>query len=151
MSFTAVTPTDFQTDRADLNAALDILFDNFMAYVPGIVRKHWSELPASLTGEGPFVYLGDIRENISHDMQTRGTYFLGEIGYVDVLVDSQETNDRINVFADYMREWFTVNARIMPRGILQQTGLTEGELSQGVLRFANPRIQYQFWVGEGRA
>lgn len=151
MTFTAVTPTNFQTDRADLNTCLGLLIADFMTVVPNAVRKHWSELPASLTGEGPFVYVGDITETIVHDLQTRGTMFTGDIGYVDVLADPQQTNDRVAVFADYIREWFTVNARIMPRGILAQTGFREGEISQGTLRFTDARVSYFFQVMEGRA
>ena len=150
MTITAVAPTQTQTDRQDLNDLLAAIVNAFTSAHPSVVRKYWSEVPASLTGEGPLVYQGEISETIEHDSGTRRTLFRGTIGYVDVLADPQETNARINAWADFMRDWFTANVRTLVRGVLAQTGFTEGELSQGALQFANPTLAFTFTVQEGR-
>jgi hypothetical protein len=147
---TAVVPSTWSTTRVDLNAAIVEILDAFIAAVPGIIRKVWTEVPSGLTGEGPFVYIGDVIEEISHDFGTRSTIFRGMVGYVDVLVDPQETNDRVAVFCDYMRDLFTANARILGYGIFEQTGLTETEIIQGTIRMTNTTVQWKFDIRVGR-
>ena len=149
-TFTATVPSSWQTRRQDLNDALSAIIAAFQAAVPGVIRRQWSELPDTLMAEGPFIYLGDITESIQHDAQTRTTTFTGVIGYVDTLADREETNTRINVFADYMRDLFTANVRIMPTGVLVQTGFTEGELGQGNVRMTDPHLTFVFRIQEGR-
>ena len=54
MTFTPIIPSSYQEDRVELIAAIQALIDAFIAsqnYTIG--RIFWSELPASLTGEGP--------------------------------------------------------------------------------------------------
>ena len=160
MAYTVVIPSTWNPTRQALNDILAAILAGFTASVPGVVRKYWSELPASLTGEGPFVYQGAIHEAILHDGGTRQTVYSGSLGYVDVLVDPQETNTRENAFADYMREVFTANARISVGAtgtgsidaILQQTALVDGptELVQGNARLTDMRLDFTFTVLEGR-
>lgn len=161
MAYTPVIPTSWDPTRQALNDMLGAILAGFIAAVPGVVRRYWSEVPASLTGEGPFVYQGAIDEQIAHDAGTRQTVYSGSLGYVDVLVDPQETNTRENAFADYMREVFTANARISVGaagtgsvdGILQQTRLVDGptELVQGNARLTDMRLDFTFTVLEGRS
>ena len=160
MTYTVVIPSSWNPSRQALNAILSAIIAGFQAAVPGVVRRYWSEVPASLTGEGPFVYQGAIHEAILHDAGTRQTVYTGSIGYVDLLTDPQETNTRENTFADYMREVFTANARISVGAtgtgsldaILVQTALVDGptELTQGSLRFTDMRLDFTFTVLEGR-
>jgi hypothetical protein len=119
---TAVIPTTFQTDRQDIHALVIAIADGWITYcqtnaiAEGIVRARWHVLPETLDGEGPFVYLSEITERITHDMQTRTTVFEGGVGYVDTYGDPEEVDDRINAFSDYMRDVFTYNAQTMDSG-----------------------------------
>lgn len=153
MSFSPIIPiTSWETDRQDLNDALMAMVAAFQGVVPGVVRKAWSEIPASLTGETPLIYLGDITEALLHDSGLRGTTYTGSVGYVDVAADNQEANTRANTFADYMRELFTANYHLVSgRGILQQTALREAAIDQGELRgFMHLVLEYTYVVQEGR-
>ena len=160
MVYTVVTPSVANASRQALNDIISAIFAAFISANPTVVRKYWSEVPQSLTGEGPFVYQGQINEAITHDQGTRQTVYTGSIGYVDVLVDPQETNTRENTFADYMREVFTANARISVGatgtgsvdGILEQVALVDGptELVQGNARLTDMRLDFRFTVLEGR-
>ena len=160
MTYTVVIPSQWNPTRQALNDILSAIIAGFQAAVPGVVRRYWSEVPASLTGEGPFVYQGEINEAIVHDQSTRQTVYTGSLGYVDVLADPQETNTRQNTFADYMREVFTANARISVGatgtgsvdGILEQVALVDGptELVQGNARLTDMRLDFRFTVLEGR-
>lgn len=147
-----VIPSSYQTNRQDLDDALQAIIDAYIASNSyAIVRKFWSELPATLTGEGPFVAVGDVTETIRHTEGLRITVFTGSLWYVDWLTDPQEYNARCNVFADQMRDLFTANPTISPRGLLEQTGFQVGELQQGPNRFGAPQLLYTFTVQEGRS
>lgn len=153
MTFSPIVPiTHWETNRQDLNDALSAMIASFQGVVPGVVRKTWSEIPASFTGEVPLIYLGDITETIVHDAGLRHTLFSGSLGYVDSAPDNQEANTRANTFADYMRELFTANDHLVSgTGILQQTGLREVAESQGPLRgFMHLVIDFTYTVQEGR-
>ena len=164
MVFPVVTPANLSPARQALNDALSAIIAAFITANPTVVRKYWSEVPQSLTGEGPFVYQGPINETISHDAGTRSTLFEGHIGYVDTLADPQETNTRVNTFADFMREWFTANYVILVSttvsgvptpyyGILEQTAFVDGptELVQGApVRLTDARVEFRFNPLEGR-
>jgi len=159
MTYTVTIPSSWNPTRAALNDMLEAIIVGFQTAVPGIVRKYWSEVPASLTAEGPFVYQGPVHEQILHDMGTRQTVYTGTLGYVDVFADPQETNDRQNKFADYMREVFTANARVSVASgtgsidaIFQQVLLIDGptELVQGHARLTDMRVEFTFTVLEGR-
>ncbi len=159
MPYTIVTPANLSPSRQALNDAIAAIIAAFIAANPTVVRKYWSEVPASLTGEGPFVYQGPINESITHDQGTRSTLFTGSIGYVDVLVDPQETNTRINAWADFMREWFTANYWVLVQtssgpyyGVLQETALIDGptELVQGNAHMTDARLEFTFNPLEGR-
>ena len=164
MTYPVVTPVNLSPSRQALNDALSAIIAAFITANPTVVRKYWSEVPQSLTGEGPFVYQGPIDETITHDAGTRSTMFRGSIGYVDVLADPQETNTRVNTFADFMREWFTANYTILVNttvngvatpyyGILQQTAFVDGptELVQGAnVRLTDARLEFTFNPLEGR-
>jgi hypothetical protein len=152
MPYTPVVPTTrWETDRADTNDFLMAMLGAFQAAVTGVVRQRWTEIPASFTGEVPLVYLGPITETILHDSGLRQTTFTGEIGYVDHAPDNQEANDRANVFADYMRELFTANARIKPTGILREVQLAEAPTSQGPLTgFMHLVLQWEWVIQQGR-
>jgi hypothetical protein len=151
MPFTPIIPASYQQDRQDLNEALEALLDAFIASTSfAIIRKFWSELPATLTGDGPFVALGDITEEIRHTEGLRITLYTGSIWYVDWLTDPVEYNQRVAVFADHMRDLFTANPTITGRGLLQQTGFQEGELRQGTMNFGAPQLLFTYNVLEGR-
>lgn len=147
-----VIPSSYQTNRQDLDDALEAIIDAYIASNShAVVRKFWSELPASLTGEGPFVAIGDIQERITHTEGLRITLFTGSLYYVDWLTDPQEYNRRCNTFADQMRDLFTANPTITNRGLLQQTGFQTGELRQGTLVFGAPQLLFTYNVQEGRS
>lgn len=151
MTFTPVIPSQWETDRQDLNTALGLMIAAFQAVQPGVVRKAWSEIPQSYTGETPLVYLGDIVETIQHTPAIQWQEFTGQIGYVDTSPDNQEANTRANTFADFFRELFKVNYHLLPRGYLQQTGLSEAPATQGPLTgFMHLVLTYTFTVQEGR-
>lgn len=133
MTYAPTIPTTWDPLRQSLNDFLGAIITSFQAAVPNVIRKQWSEVPATFAGENPLIYLGDITEFIRHDQGLRWTQFTGTIGYVDQSSDNQEANTRANSFADYMREVFTANPRISVGatgtggidGILEQTGLQE--------------------------
>lgn len=162
MTYTPVIPiANWETDRQDLNDALNAMIAAFQAVVPNVIRKQFSEIPASYTGELPLIYLGDITETIDHTGKQwgstpfgglRGTLFSGTIHYVDSSPDNDEANTRSNTFADYMRELFTANARILTNGILQQTGLSEAPANQGPLTgFMHLVLDFEYAIDQGRS
>lgn len=153
MTFSPIIPiSNWETDRQDLNDALSAMIASFQAVVPDVVRKAWTEIPASLTGETPLIYLGDITETEHHDSGTRVTQFAGTLQYVDSSPDNQEANNRANTFADYFRELFTANYHLVSgRGILQQIGLREIRADQGPLRgFMALELSYTYVIQDGR-
>lgn len=151
MTFTPIIPSSYQSDREDLNLAIEALIDAFITSQDHTIgRIFWSELPASLTGEGPMIVLGDITETIRHDISLRTTVWTGAIWYIDWLTDPSETNTRVSIFADHMRDLFTANPTITGRGLLQQVGFQEGELRQGQLVMTAPQLLFTYTVQEGR-
>jgi hypothetical protein len=160
MTYAPVIPSTWDPLRQSLNNFLEAIIASFQAAVPGVIRRQWTEVPATFAGEVPLIYFGDITETLTHDMGLRRTVFTGQIGYVDVAPDNQEANTRANSFADYMREVFTANPRISVGatgtggidGILQQTGLTEGPApADGPPRgWMHLVLDYTFVVLEGR-
>ncbi len=151
-TYPVVIPTTWDPTRQIVNDFLDQIIAGFQSAVPGVVRKQWSEIPQSLTGETPLVYLAEINETEVHDAGLRVTTFAGTIGYVDVASDNQEANTRANSFADYFREVFTANARIYSTGIFQQLGLRDGvPIGQGpLIGFQHLVVDYTFVLQEGR-
>lgn len=146
-----VIPSSYTTDRQELNDALEAIIDAFIASTSfAIIRKFWSELPNTLTGEGPFVAIGDIVETIRHTEGLRITLYTGSLWYVDWISDPVEYNERVNVYADHMRDLFTANPTITSRGLLQQVGFQEGELRQGTMTFGAPQLLFTYNVQEGR-
>ena len=152
MTYTVVVPTTrWETNRQDLNDALDQIVAAFQAQVPNVIRKFFSELPETYTGEVPLVYLGELTETLIHDAGLRQTTWAGQIGYVDTSPDNREANTRANTFADYMREMFTANARVIPPGILRQTDLRETRAEQGSIRgLMHLVLGFEYVVQEGR-
>ena len=159
MVFPVVTPANLSPSRQALNDALAAIMAAFITANPTVVRRYWSELPASLNGEASFVYQGPINETITHDGGLRSTLFTGSLGYVDFISDPEETNTRINTFADFMREWFTANYHILVStstgpyyGVLQETALIDGptELVQANTRMTDVRLEFTFNPLEGR-
>lgn len=152
MTYTAIVPVDRWTPtRANLNTALGDMIAAFQAVVPGVVRAYWSELPPTFAGETPTVWLGDLTETITHDAGLRTTVYAGTIEYVDQAPDNEEANSRANAFADYFRELFTANARVLGAGILQETGLTETPATDGpLLAWMHLVLTFTYTVQEGR-
>jgi len=159
MTFPVNVPANLSPSRQALNDALSAIIAAFMTANPAVVRRYWSELPASLNGEAAFVYQGPINETITHDSGVRGTLFHGSLGYVDIIVDPEETNTRINTFADFMREWFTANYHILINtssgpyyAVLQETMFVDGptELTQGSTHMTDARLEFECKVQEGR-
>lgn len=152
VTYSPVIPSTWDPTRQRINDFLEVIVTAFQAAVPGVIRKQWSEVPASFSGENPLIYLGDIVETITHDQGLRATLFSGTIGYVDRSPDNQEANTRSNSFADYMREVFTANARIYSTGIFQQTGLAEAPVPpDGPPRgFMHLVLSFTFQIQEGR-
>lgn len=146
-----VIPSSYQTNRQDLSDALQAIIDAFIASTSfAIVRKFWAELPATLRGEGPFVAIGEVVETITHTEGLRITLFTGSLIYVDWLTDPVEYARRVNRFSDMMRDLFTANPTITGRGLLQETGFQEAELTQGADRFGAPSLLFTYNVQEGR-
>lgn len=162
MTITAVLPSQHQTNRKDVHDLLISMADAWITYcranhvAEGAVRAAWHHLPEDLTGEGPFTYIGDISEAVSHDQGLRLTVFTGTVGYVDVLTDPMETDDRVNAFSDYMRDIFTANARTCEVGtgrssMFQQIGARDAsDLHEGPAPFAHFVVDWTFTVQEGR-
>lgn len=151
MTFTPIIPSSYQEDRVELIEAIQALIDAFIVSQSySIGRIFWSELPSSLTGEGPMIVLGDINETITHDISLRTTVFSGTITWIDWLTDPDEASMRAAIFADHMRDLFTANPTITGRGLLQQTGYQEAELRQGQLAMNAPQLLFTYTVQEGR-
>lgn len=142
MTYTPIIPTQWNPIRQNINDFLESIVAAFQVQYPAVVRKYWSEVPATYSGEVPLIYLGDIIETILFTGSTgwsasidgaglRHAAFAGAVHYVDVAPDNQEANARANSFADYFREVFSANARILPPGIFQPTGLSEGPAFDG--------------------
>jgi hypothetical protein len=160
---TATIPATFQCDRQDVHALVVSIADQWIVYCRanftgtalGIVRARWHTLPETLDGDGPFVYVSEIKEQIVHDYGTRTTTFEGGIGYVDVLNEREETDDRINAFSDYMRDVFTANARTIEAatgrsGMFEQyEGSDENPLQEGPYPFAHFMIRWRYVVQGG--
>ena len=148
-----VTPTVYGTWRQDVHNALMAMLTQFRAdaITKGIIHAQWHALPDSLTGDSPFTYIGEIEETVKHDMGLRTTDFLGTLGYVDQITDRQQLDDRINQFADLMRDLFTYNARLLDPGMLEQTAFHSGpaELRQGEVVLGHAVIGWHFNVQEG--
>lgn len=151
MPYVPVIPASYQTNRQDLNDALEAIVNAFIvseSYAIG--RKFQSEMPDTLTAEGPLIVLGDITEAIQHTMQLRITTFTGTLIYVDWMTDRQEYNTRVNRFADHMRDLFTYNrSTVNPDAVLQQTGFEEGEMQLGNMVFGVPSVTYTYVIQEG--
>lgn len=149
---TPIIPTSWTSSRQLLNSALEALIQAFIASTDyAVVRKFWSELPQSVTAEGPAAVLSEVAETVSHDSGTRTTLFDGRLVYVDFLTDPVEVNARVNLFADRMRDLFTANASILAPYLLEQTGFQEGEMEQGTIRVQAPFVTFQLRVLEGRS
>ena len=147
-----VIPSDWTSARQDLNSALEAIITAFITYSSyAVVRKFWSELPQSVTGEGPAAILSEVQETVTHDSGTRATLFEGRLVYVDFITDPIEVNNRINIFADRMRDLFTANASILAPYLLEQTGFQEGEMEQGMVRVQSPYVTFRLAVLEGRS
>lgn len=151
MTATIVVPTSFSTRRRDLHDAVLAMLEAFTTAYPTYVRINHHNLPTLRTGEGPFVYISGITETLIHDTGTRVTLFRGSFAYVDTLTDPDDTDDRVNLWADYMRDLCTANARMLPPGIFVQTGLREIELPEGgPAPLANVVLEWEFTIQEGR-
>ena len=148
---TPIIPASYQTNRADLDAALVAMVDAFIAsenYECG--RKAMSSIPDSFTGEGPLVVVGDITEEITHTNSIRITRFTGTLYYIDWLTDRDEYAARVNRWADKMRDLFTYNVGVVSGyGELRQVGFQEGEFRQGQLVFGAPSIEFWYNIQEG--
>lgn len=150
---TAALPSVWQTDRQDIQNAITQMAALFVTTYPGYVLKVSQERPTDpATGEVPLIYIGRIREVILHDQGTRQTTFEGEIGYCDRQVPPDEWNTRANIYADFMREVMTVNARMLPAGIFEETGFDDApEVKQGTSVFASDvQISWRYVILEGR-
>lgn len=151
-TITIPTVENIQSWRRDLHDGVLAMLEAFTAAYPDYVRCSHHALPLGRLGEGPYVYIADIRESIEHTEGLRITTFAGAFGYVDTLVDPEETDDRVNLWADYMRDVCTANVRMLPPGVFAQTGLHEEELPEGSLApQTNVVIEWRFTVQEGRA
>lgn len=153
MAAPIVVPTTLWTPtRQTLNDVLGQMVAAFQAVVPDVIRKQWSEIPASYTGEVPLIYLGDVVEAYSFSAGLRQTIYTGFIGYVDVSPDNPEANTRANTFVDYMRELFTANIHaVSDQGVLAPAGIREVPASQGPLHgFMHLNQDYILTMYEGR-
>ena len=163
MTIIAVLPSVYQRDRQDVHELVIAIADAWIAYcranmtgtAAGIVRARWHTLPQDLSGDGPFVYVSDIAEHITHDMQTRTTVFEGGLGYVDVLAEPEETDDRINAFSDFMRDIFTANVRTIEAqtsrsGMFEQYEASDvPPIHEGAYPFAHFLLRWRYVVQGG--
>lgn len=153
MPFTPVIPSSYRTDRQDLHDAIEALIDAFILSRSYTVGRVWlGEMPDNYMAEGPMIVLGDITETTVHDIQSRTTTFTCALYWIDVLSDREEFGNRVDAFADYMRDLFTYNSRLVDpaAGELYQTGFTDGEQTQGVFSFGAPRLDFIYRVQVGR-
>lgn len=152
---TVVMPGAFQTWRQDIHSgvlAMLNLFTSTYAPATGVQRVNYHALPRLRVGEGPFCYLAEITESIVHDSGTRRRVFTGAFGYVDTLVNPEDTDDRVNAWADFMADVCTANVRMLPFGVFEQTGLREAEMPEGgPADLTNVLVEWQFVVMEGRS
>lgn len=154
MTYVPVIPTEYQRDRQDLHDVISAIVDAFILSENGQVgRAYASSMPASLQGELPIIILGDIEENTIHTTQLRITTFTGTLWYVDRFPERGAYSDRVNVWADRMRDLFTANGHItLDDGLemeMHQTTLQEGELVQGNVTFGAPGLQFVGTVQRG--
>lgn len=152
MPYTPVIPTSYQSDRQDLHDAIEALVDAFIASESyAIGRKFLGELPDSFFTEGPLIVIGQITEQIVHDVQTRTTTFSGSLFFIDTTSDHEEYSTRVNTFADRMRDLFTENPRLVNPGAgeLYQTAFTEDERAQGRFTFGAPHVDFIYRIQEG--
>lgn len=151
MTFSPVIPSSYQSDRQDLMGALQAIVDAFIvsqSYAIG--RQYQSALPDLMSAEGPLIVVGEVQETVKHDWQTRITTFQGTLFYVDFITDRQQVADRVDVWADHMRDLFTYNAKtVNPNAVLEQYGLQEGELTVGSLIYTAPSILFTYTVQGG--
>ena len=69
---TPIIPSSWTSARQLLNEALEALITAFIENTDWqVVRKFWSELPQSVTAEGPAAILTEVTETIRHDSGTR--------------------------------------------------------------------------------
>ncbi len=149
-----VIPTTLWTPtRQALNDVLGQMIAAFMAAVPGVTRKWWSEIPETFNGEAPLVYLGDIAEKTDFSAGLRQTLYTGFIGYVDHSADNQEANTRANTFVDYMRELFTANIHaVSDQGVLAPAGIHDGLPVPGPIhKMQHLNQDYVLQMYEGRS
>lgn len=147
-----VMPSNLQTWRHDVRAGVLAMLNLFTANYPNVTRINYQALPRLRVGEGPFCYLSDIVEAIIHDSGTRTTLFTGSFGYVDSLVNPEDTADRVDVWADFMRDVCTANARMLPYGMFEETGLHEAEMPEGgPADLTNVLLNWRFFIQEGRS
>ncbi len=154
MTYVPVIPTEYQQDRQDLHDVIGAMVDAFIVSENGQVgRRYASEFPAGLQGELPLVVLGDIEEAIQHTTQLRITRFTGTLWYIDTFPERGAYSDRVNRFADRMRDLFTANGHIVLADGLEaemhQVTFQEGELRQGNVVFGAPGLQFVMTVQRG--
>lgn len=163
MTITATIPTTFTTDRQDVHDLLMAIATGWIAYcqtnftglTPGIVRAARHTMPEDLSGEGPLVFIGEIHERITHDMQTRETVFEGDLAYADTLGEPEETDARVNAYADYMRDTFTANVDAIEKstgrsGMFEQyEAMDVPPLHEGPYPFGHFLIRWRYVVQGG--
>lgn len=112
------------TARADTAAALTTLLLAFNAANPTLLKRvsrartNFNELPAA--------YVGAIDERVLHTSGTRQRTLLPSI----VLVDSftEATEDRLDLAADGLMDYFTAHSAQVPGGELEMVSVSDGEI-----------------------
>lgn len=148
-----ITPTDFETFRADtISATVDILRACQTAN-PTKLRQVRTARPSSVS-ETPCAYLGRRPGNVlQFDSGTRAQNLGVEVVLVDSLSDNEETLGRLDALADLLLEWFTVNPHAAGgTRLLQVAQIEDGEEEYGTnVRYETVTLRLASTSGVGRS
>lgn len=115
------------TKRADVTAGLLSVLTTFKNANPTLLHAVYPSRPGSFP-ETPCAFVGVRDETIAHDSGTRRRTFAATVVLVDVLIDNEQTGDRLDVLVDGLVDAFTAAPAVIEATMLQQTGVTDGEL-----------------------
>lgn len=115
------------TKRQDTVAGLVSVLTAFKVANPTLLRAVYTARPGAFP-ETPCAYIGDRDETIDHTAGIRRRTFAPTIVVVDVLVDNEQTEDRMDILIDALVDAFTAAPFVVEATSLQQTGVTDGQV-----------------------
>lgn len=120
------------TMRAQFRAALVGILEDFQTANPTLLRQTYRARPASF--HPPMAYVGPITEpTIQHKFGARRRRLMrAPLLLVEGLYENAETSDRLDVLADAMIDYLTIeHDRVSGRTLLQAVSSEEVELDLG--------------------